>query len=106
VEIIFQAHNASVSPELRERAARAVARTAARMRGAVDAVIRFEEDGPDRRVLLQLRHARQRPLVSEATAGRYDDALSNAITRLESQLRQAKRQHRSNRTDGERPLTA
>ncbi|HLV27138.1 MAG TPA: HPF/RaiA family ribosome-associated protein [Gemmatimonadales bacterium] len=106
MEIIIQAHNASVSEQLRERATRAVGRAAGRVRGAVDAVVRFEADGPDRRVLLQLHAARQRSLVSQATASRYEDALSDAITRLESQLRQAKRAHRGTRASGEGPLTA
>lgn len=103
MEIIVQAHNASISEKLRERATQAVARVAARTRGVVDALVRFEADGPDRRVLLQLRSARRPPLLSQATADRYEDALSNAIARLESQLRQAKRAHRGG---GKGPLPA
>lgn len=97
MEIIFQAHNADVSPRLRARATHAVRKAATRLPRIVDAVIRFEEDGPDRRVELLVRAPRRRPIIAQARADRYDDALQGAVTRLEARLRQLKRLQRASR---------
>lgn len=106
MEIIFQAHNASVAPHLRARAAHAVRKAADRLPRAVDAVIRFEEDGPDRRVGFVVRAPRQRPIIAQARAERYSDALQGALARLESQLRQSKRARRTTRDAAARTIVA
>lgn len=95
MEIIFQAHHASVSPRLRERAERAVRKAALRVRRAVDAVIRFEGDGPDRRVEIVLRAPRHRAIVAEGRDASFGPALSTAVARLEAQARQEKRPRRA-----------
>ena len=91
MEIIFQAHNATVSDRLRERAERAVLKASQRLKRAVDAVIRFEHDGPTRRVEIVLRAPRHKNLVAEGSAERFPTALSVAVARLEAQTRQQKR---------------
>jgi ribosome-associated translation inhibitor RaiA len=86
VDIIFQAHHATVSDRMRARAERAVQKTALRLRRVVDAVIRFEEDGPTRRVEIVLRTPRQRNLVAEGRSRYYGPALAEAVDRLQAQI--------------------
>lgn len=91
MEIVFQSHHAKVSDRLRERARVAVTRLGQKLVRAVDAVIRFEEDGPTRRVEIVLHAPRRRPMVATGTARFFGPALSYAIDRLEAQARQLKR---------------
>jgi ribosome-associated translation inhibitor RaiA len=91
VEILFQSHHAKVSDRLRERARVAVTRLAARLTRAVNAVVRFEEDGPTRRVEIVLHAPRRRAMVAEGSARFFGPALGYAIDRLEAQARQRKR---------------
>ena len=91
MEIVFQSHHADVSPAMRERARRAVEKLARRLERAVDAVIRFEEDGPTRRVEIVLHAPRQRRLVAAAEGRFFGPALAAVIDRLERQARSAKR---------------
>ena len=58
MEIIFQAHHATVSDGLREQAERAVRKAAERLTRVVDAVVRFENAGPMRRVEIILHAPR------------------------------------------------
>jgi ribosome-associated translation inhibitor RaiA len=91
VEILFQSHHAQVSDRMRERARIAVMRLAARLTRAVKAVVRFEEDGPTRRVEIVLHAPRRRAMVAEGSARFFGPALGFAIGRLEAQTRQLKR---------------
>jgi ribosome-associated translation inhibitor RaiA len=91
VEILFQSHHAKVSERIRDRATVAVTRLGARLTRAVHAVIRFEEDGPTRRVEIVLHAPRRRAMVAEGSARFFGPALSYAIDRLEAQTRQVKR---------------
>ncbi len=91
MEIQFQSHHADVTDSMRERAERAVRRLGERVPGAVDAVIRFERDGRQRRVEITLRAARRRTLVAEALAERFPSALSIAVERLDQQARELAR---------------
>ena len=95
MEIVFQSHHAQVSDRMRERAGRAVQKLGRRLARAVDAVIRFEEDGPTRRVEIVLHSPRRRAIVAEGTAKFFGPALANAIDRLEAQARQFKRTPKS-----------
>jgi ribosome-associated translation inhibitor RaiA len=90
VEILFQSHHAVVSDRMRERARRAIERLAARMRRAVDAVVRFEQDGIMRRVEIVLRTPRQRSLIARGEGRFFGPALSDAVDHLEVQARQLK----------------
>ena len=96
MEIIFQSHHATVSKFMRDRAERGVRKIAARLARAVDAVVRFEADGPTRRVLGILHAARHRDVRAEATAPRFAGALSQALKRLDAQTRDPKRHPREN----------
>jgi ribosome-associated translation inhibitor RaiA len=91
VEIVFQSHHARVSDHMRERARIAVTKLGARLSRAVDAVVRFEEDGPTRRVEIVLHAPRKRAVVAEGSARFFGPALAFAIDRLEAQARQLKR---------------
>ena len=91
MEILFQSHHAQVSERIRERARSAVTRLGARLARAVNAVIRFEEDGPTRRVEIVLHAPRRRAMVAEGSARFFGPALTYAIDRLDAQTRQLKR---------------
>ena len=91
MEIIIRSHNAAVSPRTRARAEAAVQRVAERLRRIVDAVVRFEQDGPERRVDIVLHAARGRRLVASGRAARFGPALSAALARLEGQARADRR---------------
>ncbi len=93
MDIIFHGHHATVTPELRERAERAVTRLAQRLRRTVDATIRFEEDGPARRVELTLHAPRRRPLVAEGRARAFGPALTTALSKLRAQTTHEKSGH-------------
>jgi ribosome-associated translation inhibitor RaiA len=91
VEILFQSHHAQVSDRTRERARVAVTKLGARLARAVNAVVRFEEDGPTRRVEIVLHAPRRRAVVAEGAARFFGPALAVAINRLDAQTRQVKR---------------
>jgi ribosome-associated translation inhibitor RaiA len=76
---------------MRERARIAVTKLGARLSRAVNAVVRFEEDGPTRRVEIVLHAPRKRAVVAEGSARFFGPALAFAIDRLEAQARQLKR---------------
>jgi ribosome-associated translation inhibitor RaiA len=87
VEIIFHSHHASISSRMRRRAEIAAEYAASRMARAVDAIVRFEQDGPIRRVEIVLHAPRQRNIVARGEARFYGPALSVAIERLGAQVR-------------------
>ena len=91
MEILFQSHHARVSDHMRERARIAVTKLGARLTRAVNAVVRFEEDGPTRRVEIVLHAPKKRAMVAEGSARFFGPALAYAIDRLEAQARQLKR---------------
>jgi ribosome-associated translation inhibitor RaiA len=95
VEILFQSHHAQVSDRLRERARTAVMKLGARLTRAVNAIVRFEEDGPTRRVEIVLHAPRRRAMVAEGSGRFFGPALGVAIGRLEAQTRQLKRTPRA-----------
>ncbi len=86
MEIIFHAHNATIPAVLRERAERTVRKVARRLQRAVDAVVRFEHDGPTRRVEIVLHAPRVRNLVAEGNSRSQAAALKDALLRLQAQV--------------------
>jgi ribosome-associated translation inhibitor RaiA len=86
VNVVFHAHHATVSDALQRRAETNVRKLAERLPRAVDATVRFVEDGPARRVEIELRAAPHRHLVAAGTNRLYDVALSEAVTALEAQV--------------------
>jgi ribosome-associated translation inhibitor RaiA len=91
MQIIFHSHRASVSERTRVRAERSVRKLATRLGGAVDAVIRFEDDGPTRRVEIVMHASRHRRLVAEGQARFLGPALSQAVDGLRDQVDRARR---------------
>ena len=91
MDILFQSHHAQVSERIRERARAAVMRLGGRLARAAKAVVRFEEDGPTRRVEIVLHAPRRRAMVAEGSARFFGPALTYAIDRLDAQTRQLKR---------------
>ena len=86
MEIIFHAHHANISDRMRRRAEAAVKRAAIRLARAVDAIIRFEQDGPVKRVELLLHAPRQRDLIARGEARYFGPAFAAAMDRLIAQI--------------------
>lgn len=86
MDIVFQSHRAEVPSAVQQRAEQAVTKLAGRLRRAVDAQVRFAEDGPARRVEITLRAARREPMVAVGEARAYEAALSEAVARLEAHV--------------------
>jgi len=91
MQIIFHSHHAAVSEHVRLRAERGVKKLATRLGGAVDAVVRFEDDGPTRRVEIVMHASRHRRLVAEGRARFLGPALTQAVDGLRDQVDRARR---------------
>ena len=87
MEIIFHAHHATISDSMRKRAEAGVKRVARRAGRAVDAVIRFEQDGPVKRVEMVLHTSSRRDLIARGESRYYGLALTAALGRLNAQIR-------------------
>jgi superfamily II DNA or RNA helicase len=91
MEIVFHNHDAAISARMRQRAELAVRKAARRAARAVDAVVRFQQDGPTRRVELVLHTGSGKRYIA-ASEGRYfGTALADAVRRLTMQLDHNKR---------------
>jgi ribosomal subunit interface protein len=86
MDVVFQAHNAVISDRLKERATRSLQKIARRLEGVVDVTVRFNQDGPRRRVELTVRASGHRNLVAEGQARYYGPALNTALAHLEAQV--------------------
>lgn len=91
MEIIFHAHHAAISTRLQLRTERSLRKTVARLGRAVDAIARFEEDGPTRRVELVLHASRGKRLVASAEGRSFGPALTAALGRLSAQVEHVRR---------------
>jgi ribosome-associated translation inhibitor RaiA len=91
MQIIFHSHHATVSERMRLRAEQGVRKLATRLGGAVDAVIRFEDDGPARRVEIVMHASRHRRLVAEGQSRYRGPALAQALDGLRDQVDRARR---------------
>lgn len=96
MEIILHAHHADVPANLQRDAVEAVRLIAARVRRVVDAIVRFESDGPERRVEIVLRAPRQRDVIAEGWDRQFEPALALALTRLQTQVARRRRAKRAN----------
>lgn len=105
MEIILHAHHADVTPSLRTKAETAVRKLGARLRRVVTAIVRFEGDGPTKRVEIVLQAPRRRDLIATAMGRRYEPALAAAVHRLETQVARHKRPHRAPRAAPRTPET-
>jgi len=97
VEIIFHTHHAAISDRMRKRAEAAVRRTAVRLARAVDAIIRFEQDGPVKRVEIVLHSPRQRDLVARSEGKFFGPVLADAMDKLTNQIRRMRASRRTAR---------
>ncbi len=91
MDVIFHSHNAVISERLRSRAESIIHKLETRAARPVRAVVRFEQDGPTRRVEIVMHASRRRPLVSNGYARTYGPALSEAVHNLQAQLARSKR---------------
>ena len=91
MEIVFHSHHARVSDHMRRRAQRGVEKMARRLTRAVSAVVRFEEDGRERRVEIVVHAAHNRRLVANGIARFFGTALADALARMGTQTNHAKR---------------
>ena len=91
MEIVFHTHHAPASDRMRRKAEQTLRKVARRANRAVDAVIRFEQDGPTRCVELVLHTARGKRYVARSEARFFGTALAEAARRLAMQLDHAKR---------------
>lgn len=91
MEIVFQNHDAPVSDNMRRRAEQALRKVARRATRAVDAVIRFQQDGATRRVELTLHTGNGRRYVASSSARYFGSALSGAARKLATQVNHTKR---------------
>jgi ribosome-associated translation inhibitor RaiA len=94
VDVVFHAHNAVISDRMKQRASRGLGKIARRVNRAVDAVVRFTQDGPTRRVEITLHASGHRRLVAAGESRYYGPALNTALTHLEAQAGHEKRPSR------------
>ena len=87
MEIIFHAHHATISDSMRRRAEAGIRRTGRLIGRAVDAVIRFEQDGPVKRVEIVLHVPSTRDIVARAESRFFGLALTACLERLGAQVR-------------------
>jgi hypothetical protein len=95
VEIIFHAHRAIISDNMRLRAERVVRKLGARVKRPVDAIVRFAQDGPTRRVEIVLHAPGKRSLVAAGSGRHFGPALAAAAGRIEARLGHLKRTPRA-----------
>jgi len=99
MEIVYHSHHATISDRLRARAERGVRRLAPRV-DAVDATIRFEEDGPSRVVELVMHLGGRRRLVAKASGRFWGPAIAAAVHQLEQQVTHVRRTRKEQGRDG------
>lgn len=103
MEIVFRSHNATITDRMRQRGEKLVRRLALRMGRIIDATLRFEGDGKQRRVELEFHAAGGKRIVAEGTGRYYGPALAQAGARLKAQLDHDRRTRRERARDAVRP---
>ncbi len=92
MHMVFSHRGIALTQSMLKKAERAVLTAAERIPRATGAVVRFEEDGPERRVEIVFTAPRGTRVVASA-AGRYwGPALNAALTKL---VRQASKERRT-----------
>ena len=82
---------------MRRRVETSIRRTAARLTRTVDAILRFEQDGPVKRVEIVLHAPRQRNLIARGEGRYFGPAFSAANDRLGAQIRTLRKTQRTAR---------
>jgi ribosome-associated translation inhibitor RaiA len=92
VQMVFSHRGIALTQSMLKKAERAVVKAAVRIPRATGATVRFDEDGPERRVEIVFTAPRGTRLVASA-AGRYwGPALNAALVKL---VRQASKERRT-----------
>lgn len=91
MDILFQSHHAVISDNMSRRAERMVRRLARKTERVVTATVRFEQDGPTRRVELVFLLPHRVRLAAAGESRNYGPALAEAAARMEAQLAHRKR---------------
>lgn len=91
MDVVFHAHHAVISERMRLRAERGLRKLEQRLRRPRMATVRFEQDGPTRRVEITLQVPRRKDLVSEGRGRTYGPALTEALEKLRRQVNRRKR---------------
>jgi ribosome-associated translation inhibitor RaiA len=99
MELVLHSHNTAVSDVIRERAERLVRRLAPRFGRVVDATVRFADDGPLRRVEIEVHQATGRRVVAAGTGRYFGPALAHAGAALRAQSEHGKRTRRERSRD-------
>ena len=91
MEIVFHNHDADISDRMRRRAEQALRKVARRAARVVDGVVRFQQDGPTRRVELVLHTGSGKRYIATSEGRYFGNALSDAARRLAMQIDHTKR---------------
>jgi ribosome-associated translation inhibitor RaiA len=91
MEIVFHNHDADISDRMRRRAEQALRKVARRAPRAVDGVVRFQQDGPTRRVELVLHTGSGKRYIATSEGRYFGTALADATRRLTMQIDHTKR---------------
>jgi ribosomal subunit interface protein len=90
MEIVIHGHQTEITDALRLRADEGARKLAEHLTRAVDADIKFEEDGVLKTVEIVLHAPKHAPLVAKAEAKHHGAALTEAIAKLDAQIRKIK----------------
>jgi ribosomal subunit interface protein len=90
MEIVIHGHQTELTDALRLRAEEGARKLAEHLTRAVDADIKFEEDGVMKTVEIVLHAPKHPPLVAKSEAKHHGVALTDAIAKLDAQIRKIK----------------
>jgi ribosomal subunit interface protein len=100
MEIVIHGHQTEITDALRLRAEEGARKLAEHLKRAVDADIRFEEEGVMKTVEILLHAPKQTKLVAKAEAKHHSAALTEAIAKLDAQIRKLKSANKKQVHDG------
>lgn len=92
MELVFSHRGIALTQSMLKRAERAVLKASERIPRATSALVRFDEDGPERRVEIVFTAPRGTRLVATASARYWGPALNAALAKL---VRQASKERRT-----------
>lgn len=90
MEIQFHGHQTTITDSLRVRASEGARKLAEHLGRPVDADVWFDEDGVMKTVELVLHAPRYKKLVAKAGGKYHEPALTEAIAKLDAQIRRLK----------------
>ena len=90
MEIHFHGHQTEITDGLRHRASEGASKLAEHLQRAVDADVWFGEDGVLKTVEIKLHAPGTKSLVAKSAAKFHEAALTDAIAKLDAQIRRLK----------------